>query len=112
MLHLLQQNGITAGFSRFLEQLHTSLRGSATSFFRIASTAGADNIFPAHASAVRTGNNMIQAKLLHPELLSAVLAAIAVPDEDIAAIEFDSIVGDTIIVQQAYNAGNLNFEVD
>ncbi len=112
MFYLLQQNRIAAGFGGFLKQFHTRLRRRASSFFRITPMAGADDIFPIHAPSVGAGNDVVQAELLQAEFFPAVLAAIAVSDKDITPIEFDRIVGNPVIVEQANNTGDLDFKVD
>ena len=84
---LVRQRRVASRFSRGLIQLHTRLLRRAAPFADVALQAGAHNVFPARRPPLAARNDMIQAEVIHAELLAAVLAAILVPQKNVPAIE-------------------------
>ncbi len=73
-------------------------------FFDVALQAGTDHVFPSALSAEPPGDNMVQGQLGGGEFFAAVLTAVAVAGEEVSAVEFDGLAGQTVIKQQSDNA--------
>lgn len=107
-----RQGRASSGFDRLLDQLHPGLGGGSASFSDVALEATANQVFPGGGSALRAGNDMIQAQLRRAEPLAAVLATVVVAGEDVTAVEFDLLAGQAREGQHAYDPRNRDLKTN
>src|SRR5215469_7562652 len=112
MRELEGEDGAGAGPRGGADQAHAGLAGGAAPFADVALQAGADDVLPGRPAAPAAGEDVIEAQLGGGEPLAAVLAAVAVAGEDVAAVELDLVPGQAVVGQQADDAGDLDLEVD
>jgi hypothetical protein len=86
------------------------LWGSAA-FFNVTLGAGADHIFPVRFSAHTSRDNVVEGKLAGVVTFAAILAAVSVAGEDVAAIEFYLAAREAVVEQQTDNARDGDVEI-
>src|SRR5262249_17917498 len=94
------------------DQPHASLSGRATPLADVAFEASADDILPVRQAAAAPRQNVVEAQLGRRGPLAAILTAIAVPREDVAAVEFHFLARQAVVSEYADDARDLNLEVD
>jgi hypothetical protein len=82
-------NGIPARLHRPLRELHAGFFWRATALFVVTTPACRHNIFPGLPPTLGDRDDMIERQLLGPELVTTVLAGIAVSCKDIDPGELD-----------------------
>ncbi len=89
---------------RLLDQLHTHLLGCPVPFLVIAQLTGNHQVFPAFSTAEMLGNHMIDSQRLY--LFTAVLAGVVIPNQQILAIQQNSLMGNFDMPGKADHTGN------
>ena len=82
-------NGTPARLERLLHEPHTGFFWRPSAFFVIATPTSRDDVFPGLSPPLGDGDDMIERQLLRPELVTTILAGIAISGKDIDAGEFD-----------------------
>ena len=103
---------VILGLDGFLDEFHMGLCGGAATFFDIAPQTCTDDVLPSGSSAQSAGNHMIQRQFGTGKTFTAILAVIVIASEQIAAVEFDRFVGDTVISQQPNHTRHRNMKID
>lgn len=80
---------IPSRLHRLLHQLHAGLFGRTTALLVVTTPARCDDIFPCLSPTLGDGDDMIERQFLGSELVTTVLAGIAISCEDIDAGEFN-----------------------
>jgi hypothetical protein len=82
-------NGIPTRLHRLLRELHAGFLRCPTAFLVVATPAGCHDILPGLSPTLGDGDDVIERQFLGPELVTTILAGIAISREDINAREFD-----------------------
>lgn len=82
--------------NRFSEQCHFCLGRQFISFLGIAPDTGTNNIFPGCHTSLVLGNHMVKVQVFTLEMLTAVLAHMAITVQDILTGKLDLLSGQTI----------------
>jgi len=90
------------GADRFGESGHAGFRGGSAAFFRIALSAGGNEVLPGILSATGSGKNMIDRQRLVGS--AAILAAERIPSENVFPVQHDFLEGDADKYIQADDA--------
>ena len=106
------EQGISLRSSRSLDKFHTGLFWRSSPFFRIASQASADDVFPGAFASATAGKHMVDAQQLRGEFPTAILADISVPGHYVAPVKMEFLLGQAVEMQQSDDARHLNLEVD
>lgn len=85
-------NGVPARLHRLFHESHAGFIGRATTFFVVTTPASRHDIFPGLSPTLGDGDDMIERQLLGPELMTTILAGIAIARKNIDAREFDRAV--------------------
>ncbi len=94
-----------------LDKSQAGLFWSSAAFSHVAFGAGTDHIFPIRFSASTFRDNVVEGQLSGGETFAAILAAVSVAGEDVAAIEFYVAAGQAVVEEQADNAGDGDVEI-
>ena len=78
-------NRIPARLHRLLQEPHPGFLRRAAALLVVATPAGSHDIFPGLSPSLGNRNDVIERQLLGPELVTAVLAGIAISRKDIDA---------------------------
>ena len=80
---------IPSRLQRFLQESHSGFLWCAAALLVVATPAGCHDILPGLSPSLGDGNDVIERQFLSPELVTTVLAGIAISCKDIDAGEFD-----------------------
>jgi len=94
---------------RLFEKSHSSLLGQPVALPAVTTNARYNNVFPSSASAPVTGNYMIHIQFLDRKVLSAVLALVFVPFQQVLPIELHFLHQRTIVGTQDQNTRHQHF---
>lgn len=97
---------------RLAQQLHSRLVRKAVSFARVARDAGTDDVLPCCLAAAVARKHVIKIEVGTVENLSAILAGVFIPLEDIEAREFDLLFRQPLEEAENDDAGNPDAEFD
>lgn len=89
---------------------HTGFFGSAVAFFNIALETGRHDIVPGIHAATGAGDDVVYGQIV--PFVTAVLADVIVPVQDIAPGETDLFVGDFDVGAQPDNGGQRRIHID
>jgi hypothetical protein len=89
-------------------QLHAGFEGKLVSLAAIAGVAAGYKIFPRGGTAARAGNDVVQSQVARRQHGRAVLASVAVTQQDVLARQSAALVGDAAILQQTDHRGHTN----
>src|ERR1700758_242563 len=92
--------GVEIERSRLAHQLHTGFGGCLVSFLTVARMAAGYQVLPRGQPTTRTWNHMIKREFSGGEHERAVLAGVAVAQQDVLAGERARLVRDAAIFQQ------------
>ncbi len=98
------------GLDRDGGQFHVGLRGRSAAFLDVALQAAANDVGPRGLAVLRSGYNVVQAKLSRVELLAAVLASVAIAGVDVAPVELDGLARHAVVRQHPDDARNRDVE--
>ena len=103
-------NRIPARLQRLLHEPHAGFFRRTTAFFVVTTPAGRHDILPGLSSTLGDGDDMIERQLFGPELVTTVLAGIAISRKDIDAGEFDRPVNilEPDQLEEPHDGGKLN----
>ncbi len=103
-------NGIPTRLHRLLHELHAGFFRRATALFVVTTPACRHNIFPGLSPTLGDRDDMIERQLFSPELMTTVLAGIAVSRKDIDAGELDCPMNilEPNQLEQAHDGGKLD----
>jgi hypothetical protein len=96
---------------RDTDKREAGLLGSSATFFNVTFGAGADHIFPVRFSAHTARDNVVEGKLAGVVTFAAILAAVSVACEDVAAIEFYLAPWEAVIEQKTDNPRDGDVEI-
>jgi hypothetical protein len=96
---------------RSADESQAGLLWGSAAFFNVALRAGTDHILPTRFSACTFRNNVVEGQFAGRETPAAILAAVSVTGEDIAAIEFYLAPWQAVVEQQTYNSGDSDVEI-
>ena len=99
-------------FGGCFEKLHASFLRRAAPFTNITPKTSANDVVPRRRSATTAWDDVIEAEVMSPKFLSAILAPILVSQENIPAVELDHVARNTVVIQQPDDARNLDREGD
>jgi len=91
---------------RLADQVHPDFMGQVIGFPSITLNTGTNNILPSRYAALIPGNHMVQIKLTPIEDLSAILAGILVPLENVMPGKLDFFLRQPIENQKHDNGGD------
>src|SRR5262249_23368309 len=114
VLRVVELNGqkrAALGLGRWADEFEMGFLRGAAAFAHVAGHAGADDVFPGRVAAAAARDDVVETELAGGEMLAAILAAIAVAGEQIAAVEADRLPRDAIERQQANHARHLQLEI-
>ena len=83
--------------------------GRAASLADVAGHAGADDVLPTRDAAPAAGHHVIEREFARREVLSAVLAQVAVAGEDVTAVKPQTLAGTAVARNQPDDPGRLEF---
>lgn len=92
--------------------MHARFVWSATTFVDVTFQAGTDNILPGVRAATTFRHDVVQAESRRAVVISTILTAVLVSQEDIATIEFHRVLWLAIVGSQANDPRHLDFEAD
>ena len=93
--------------ARLAQQDHVvDLIEQAIAFVAAALMAAGDEVFPRGVAAARTRNHVIESQLAGGIGFAAVLAGVAVAEQNVLAREGAGLVGDAAILEQANDRGH------
>jgi len=94
---------------RLFEQSHSCLLGQPVALPAVTTNARNHNVFPSSASAPVTGNHVIHIQFLDRKVLSAVLALVSVPFQQVLPIELHFLHQRPIVGTQDQNTRHQHF---
>lgn len=103
---------VVFGFYRFPDEFHPCLCGGTPTFFDIAFQTCADDIAPCGSTTDSAGDDMVQRQFSRGKPFAAILAMVAVPGEQVVAVEFDPLVRDAVISQQPNHTRHGNMKIN
>src|SRR5579864_7954296 len=92
--------------TRLPQQLHVRFRGQLIALAPITGVAAGNQVLPGGSSATGTRHHMVEGQLAGGQYSAAVLAAVAVAQEDILAGKGPALVGNAAVLQQADDRGH------
>ena len=90
--------------ARLLEQLHLCLNQQMIAFPTIAGVAARDQVFPCRRASTRAWDNVVQCQLTRREHYAAVLARVAVTQQNVLAGERAGLVWNSAVFQKPDHA--------
>lgn len=99
-------------FEGAVDEFHSCLLWSSAAFSGVALDAGADEVFPGVAAAVGSWVHVVDGEVACWEDAAAVLALVAVAGEEVAAVEFDVLLGEFVVAQEADDARHGDVHAD
>lgn len=99
-------------FHRLADEFHAGFVRQAVALARVARDARTNDVFPCRLSAAIAGQHVIKIQILPVENLSAVLAGVFVPLEDVVTGEFDFLLRKSVKKHQHDDARNADFQIN
>jgi hypothetical protein len=98
--------GVEGEGAGFAEELHGfELVEELVAFAAVAVVAAGDEVFPGALAAAGAGQDVVEGELAGGEDDGAVLAGVAIAEEDVFAGEGAGLVGDAAVLEQADDGG-------
>lgn len=96
--------GIAFGSDGPADEFEAGLFGGAAAFAGVAAGAGADEVVPGVAAALSAGLDVIEGEFAGGEMMAAVLTAVAIAREDVAAVEFYALLREAVVAEESDDA--------
>src|SRR5271169_1401106 len=92
--------GVEVEGARFAHQLHASFEGKLVALAAVAEMATSYKVFPSGRTSARTRNDVIKRQLAGRQYGGAILAGVAVAQQDVLARQSPALVRDAAILEQ------------
>lgn len=103
---------VALGLDGLFDEFHVGLLGGAAALAGVAACAGADEVLPGVWAVLGAGFDMVYGEFGGVEVLAAVLAAVVVSCEEVAAIEFDALLGEFVVADKTDDSRHGDIEAD
>src|SRR6266850_2264333 len=109
-----QAHDVAAGMeierTRLAQQLHVGLMSQLVPFATVAVVAACNEVLPSGESAARTGHYVVERELAGRHHLAAVLAGVAIAQQDVLARESAGLMRDPAVFEQTDHRGHADGE--